>query len=454
MQSSKTIHEQILIQRYLPHNFLAEKMILNCLLVSAESVEITIQTLSIEAFYFKNHQEIYKAIIFMYKNKLPIDILTLITFLQDNGLLKKIGGLKVLIELISQVPNLVYLEEYIRLVKDKFLRRALIKLGYEIINSSYVTNLSLENMINEFENKLFNLGIEMKPQKLFSSAELLNNIFNKLKEKSLNPVLPGLSSGFYDLDLLTQGFQRSDLIIIAGRPSMGKTALGLNIALNLIKESKLPVLFFSLEMSKEQIMYRLLSIEANINQARLKNGKLYENDWIKLNKIIKIVSKLPFFIDDTPDLSIQDIRSKIKTILFEQNQIGLIIIDYLQLMQSSISKTENRVQELSIITRALKNLARQFHVPIITLSQLSRNVENRIDKKPILSDLRESGSIEQDADLVLMLYKNKNLNINQTEDQNNYYLTELIIAKQRNGPIGTIQLRFDQKKTKFFNFDL
>lgn len=452
MQFSKTSTEQLLIQKHLPHNFLAEKMILNCLLISSESVEITVQILPIEAFYFKNHQEIYKTISFMYKNKLPIDILTVLTFLQDNGLIERIGGIKVLIELISQVPNLVYLEEYIRLVKDKFLRRSFIKLGYEIINSGYITNLSLENMINDFENKLFNLVTEMKTQKLLSSAELLNNVFIELKEKSLNPTLPGLSSGFYDLDLLTQGFQKSDLIIIAGRPSMGKTAFGLNIALNIIKESRLPVLFFSLEMSKEQIMYRLLSIEANINQVRLKTGNLYQSDWLKLNKIIKIMSKLPLFIDDTPDLSVQDIQSKIKMILFEQTEIGLIIIDYLQLMQNPKSKVENRVQELSRITRGLKNIARQFNIPIITLSQLSRNVENRVDKKPILSDLRESGSIEQDADLVLMLYKNKDLNIKQNNET--YSLTELIIAKQRNGPIGSLQLKFDQRKTKFFNFDL
>ena len=450
---SQKINRQILIQKHLPHNFLAEKMVLNCLLVSIESIELTLETLSVEAFYFQNHQEIYKAIIFMYKNKLPIDILTLITFLQDNGLLGKIGGIKVLIELISQVPNLVYLEEYIRLLKDKFLRRKLIKLGYEIINSGYITNISLENIITDFENQLFNLVTEIKTQKLFSSAELLNTVFLELKKKSLNPTLAGLSSGFHDLDLLTQGFQKSDLIIIAGRPSMGKTALGLNIALNVIRDSKLPVLFFSLEMSKEQIMYRLLSIEANINQARLKSGKLYQDDWVKLNKIIKIMSKIPFFIDDTPDLSIQDIQSKIKTILFEQSQIGLIIIDYLQLMQNTKSKTESRVQELSIITRALKNLARQFNIPIITLSQLSRSVETRIDKKPILSDLRESGSIEQDADLVLMLSKNNDFHMAQNQTQD-YYLTELIIAKQRNGPIGSIKLRFDPKKTKFFNFDL
>jgi len=453
MQSSKKINQQIFINKHLPHNFLAEKMILNCLLISTESIELTIQALSVDAFYFKNHQEIYQAIIFMYNNQLPIDILTLITFLQDNGILEKIGGIKVLIELISQVPNLVYLEEYIRLIKDKFLRRKLIKLGYEIINSGYITNISLENILNNFESRLFNLSTEIKTQKLFSSAQLLNNIFLELKKNSLNPSLTGLSSGFYDLDLLTQGFQKSDLIIIAGRPSMGKTALGLNIALNVLRESKLPVLFFSLEMSKEQIMYRLLSIEANINQARLRNGKLSQNDWTKLNKIIKIISKIPFFIDDTPNLSIQDIQSKIKTILFEQAQIGLIIIDYLQLMQNPKSKMENRVQELSIITRGLKNLARQFDIPIITLSQLSRSVESRIDKKPILSDLRESGSIEQDADLVLMLYKNKALS-QQQDDVPDYYLTELIIAKQRNGPTGTLKLKFDPKKTKFFNFDL
>jgi replicative DNA helicase len=453
MQIFKPINDQALTEKYLPHNFLAEQMILNCLLINTESIEITLQTISMEAFYFQNHQEIYKAIIYMYKNKLPIDIITLITFLQDKGLLEKVGGIKVLIELITHIPNLVYLDEYIRLVKDKFLRRSLIKLGYQIINSGYVTNISLEKILNDFENKLFSLTLEKKTQKLFSSAELLNNIFFELKEKSLNPTLPGLSSGFYDLDLLTQGFQKSDLIIIAGRPSIGKTALGLNIALNIIKNSKLPLLFFSLEMSKEQIMYRLLSIETNINQTRLRSGELYKNDWIKLNKIIKILSKLPLFIYDTPDLSVQDIRSKIKTIMFEQNQIGLIIIDYLQLMQNSKLKIENRVQELSQITRALKNIAREFNIPIITLSQLSRNVETRIDKKPILSDLRESGSIEQDADLVLMLYQNKDSILKQNENQY-YYLTELILAKHRNGPIGNIKLKFDQKKTKFFNFDL
>jgi replicative DNA helicase len=452
MENSNVTGQQIVIDKYLPHNFLAEKMILSCLLINSEAIEITLKTISIDVFYFKNHQEIYKAIIFMYKNNIPVDILTLITFLQDNGLLQKIGGVKVLIELLSQIPNLVYLEDYLRLLKDKYIRRSLIKLGYETINSSYITNISLESMLNDLENKLFNLTNEIKTQKLASSAELVNNIFFELKIKSLNPKLSGLTSGFYDLDSLTQGFQKSDLIILAGRPSMGKTALSLNMASNVIKNSKLPVLFFSLEMSKEQIMYRLLAMETNINQVRLKNGKLYQNDWIKLNKMIKIISKFPLFIDDTFNLSVQDIRSKIKTILFEQNELGLVIIDYIQLMQNPKLKIENRVQELSQITRSLKTIAREFNIPIIGLSQLSRSVENRVDKKPILSDLRESGSIEQDADLVLMLYKNNSNNYSVSSGQTSQSI-ELIIAKQRNGPTGTVKLQFNEEQTKFYNSD-
>lgn len=443
-------------QLQLPHNFLAEQIILSGLFISCDAVEITLQTLPIEAFYFKNHQEIYKAIICLYQNNVSIDILTVLTFLQDNGLLQEIGGIKVLIELISQIPNLTYLDEYLALVKDKFLRRCLIKLGYETINSAYITNLSLEKILTECETKIFNLTTETKSQNLVSSSELLNTIFLDLKEKSLTPKLLGLTSGFYELDALTQGFQKSDLIILAGRPAMGKTAFSLNITMTAIRQSKLPILFFSLEMSKEQIIYRLLSMETNINQIKLKNGKLSQPDWIKLTKAIKILSKLPFFIDDTVNLSINDIRSKIKTILFEQKKIGLVIIDYLQLMQISKPKLDNRTQELSKITRLLKTIAREFNIPIIALSQLSRNVENRIDKKPVLSDLRESGSIEQDADLVLMLYRNQSShkeNFTSLQSLDSEQI-ELILAKHRNGPTGTVKLRFDEKRMKFSSFSI
>ena len=261
--------EEVLTEKQLPHNFLAEKMVLSCLLINVEALELTIKNLPIEAFYFKNHQEIYKIIIFMYNDKRSIDILSLSTMLQEYGLLEKIGGIKVLLELINQVPNLIYIEEYIRLIKEKYVRRSLITLGYKMVNSGYVTNISLETLIKNLENELFDLTNENKSQKIMTSAELLNNMFIELKQKFLNPTLPGLSSGFPNLDSLTQGFQKSDLIIIAARPSMGKTALSLNIALNSVRISRLPVLFFSLEMSKEQIMYRILASETGINQTRL-----------------------------------------------------------------------------------------------------------------------------------------------------------------------------------------
>ena len=441
------------IEKSLPHNFLAEKAVLNCLILNSELIEMTFHNLSIEAFYFKNHQEIYKILIFMYKNNKPIDIITLNTFAQDKGLLKKIGGIKVLIDLISQIPNLIYFEEYISLIREKFIRRLIIKLGYQVITSGYTTNIPLETIIVNFENKLFDLTSEIKTKKLLSSAELLNNIFLELRTKCLNPTLNGLASGFDDLDRLTQGFQKSDLIILAARPSIGKTALSLNITLNIIKNSKLPILFFSLEMSREQIMYRLLSIETHINQVRLRNGKLYKDDWVKILKVMKILSKLPIFINDTTNLSVQDIRSNVKTIILKQNQIGLIIIDYLQLIQNFKSSNENRVQELSQITRTLKNIAREFNIPIIALSQLSRNIENRVDKTPVLADLRESGSIEQDADLVIMLARNNLANYNKLNDID-YSLIELIIAKQRNGPLGKVKLKFNQNQMKFSNFNL
>jgi replicative DNA helicase len=442
------------IEKYLPHNFLAEKIILSSLLVSSEAIEITLRSVKIETFYFKNHQALYQSIIEMYSQKIPIDIVTLNTFLQDNGRLNDIGGTQVLTELINYVPNLLYLEDYIKLIHDKFLRRSLIKLGYEIINSAYVTNISLESILSDLEVDIFNITNQIKIQKITSSAELFSQVFLELKQKALKPSLSGVSSGFFDLDSFTQGFQKSDLIIIAGRPSMGKTALALNIGSNVIKNSNFPVLFFSLEMSKEQLTYRLLTNETDITNLRLKTGNLYKEDWVKLNSSIKNLSSLPFFIDDTSNPSIQDIKSKIKKILFEQNQLGLIIIDYLQLMQNSKFGTNNRTQELSQITRSLKNLAREFNVPIIALSQLSRNVENRINKRPILSDLRESGSIEQDADLVLMLYRESYYNSHESsENLNSIDNVELIIAKQRNGPVGTVDLMFDSSRTKFLNVE-
>ena len=434
----------------LPHNFIAEKIVLSCLLINYEAIEITIKTVRIETFYFINHQEIYKAIIKMYRNKLPVTLFSLNDFLRAEGYLDQIGGTKVLIELLNQIPNLVYLEDYIQLLQDKFLRRSLIHLGYEAINSAYITNIPLEKILNDFEKKSFKLANELLEEKKVTTTELFSSIFLQLKEKALKPELPGLACGFYDLDSLTQGFQKSDLIIIAGRPSMGKTAFVLNITENILKKYKVPILFFSLEMSKEQLIYRLLSNETGISQTRLKIGNLYKEDWHNLKKIIQIYSRLPFFIDDQTNLTTQDIRSKIKKVLFEQNKVGLIIIDYLQLLLTSKAKSENRVQELSQITRTLKSLAKEFQIPIIALSQLNRSVENRINKRPLLSDLRESGSIEQDADLVLMLYRESYYNLS-SEKNENITPAEIILAKHRNGPLGIVELSFQNDPTKFIN---
>ena len=445
---NKTLNSKSDFDSYLPHNFLAEKMILSCMILNSEIIEIVSKTVTSETFYFKNHQELFKMILIMYQEKKIVDIITLTTSLQENGLMNKIGGIKVLVELNNQVPNLVYLNEYIRLIRDKFLRRSLIKLGYKIINSSYITNISLEKILTEFEYQIFNLTNEFKAKKLSSSTDLIHSVFLELKQNTLNPSLPGLTSGFHSLDSLTQGFQNSDLIIVAGRPSIGKTAFSLSLSLNVLRFSKLPILIFSLEMSKKQIIYRLLSMETNISQLRLRSGKLYKNDWIKLNKIIRIFSKLPLFIDDNCNLSISEIRSKIKTILLRYKTIGLVVVDYLQLMNDPLLKNKNRAQELSQITRSLKNIASEFDIPIIALSQLSRNVENRINKKPILSDLRESGSIEQDADVVLMLYQNSKDNLDSST-LSSIKVIDLIIAKQRNGPTGTIKLKFDKTRAKY-----
>jgi replicative DNA helicase len=434
----------------LPYNFLAEKIVLSCLLISYEAVEITIKTIRVETFYFINHQEIYKAIVEMYRKKVPINVISVNDFLKETGCLEKIGGTKVLLELLNQIPNLVYLEEYIQLIQDKFLRRSLINLGYEAINSAYITNIPLEKTLTDFEKKSFKLTSELIEEKRLTTAELFSTVFLELKQKALKPELPGLASGFYDLDSLTQGFQKSDLIILAGRPSMGKTAFVLNITENILKHYQLPIIFFSLEMSKEQLIYRLLSNETGISQTRLKLGNLYKEDWNKLKKSIQLYSKLPFFINDEPNITIYDLRSKIKKIIFEQTNIGLIVIDYLQLLLNSKIKTENRVQELSQITRSLKAIAKEFQTPIIALSQLSRNVENRINKRPILSDLRESGSIEQDADLVLMLYRENYYN-STTEKFEKIAPAELIVAKHRNGPLGVVKLSFQTDPTKFFN---
>ena len=441
--------QNFFVNKSLPHNFIAEKMLLSCLLLEPELTQRISSQLSIDAFYFQNHRELYKILLYMAKNQLVMTPFQLVTFLQTNGLVAKVGGTKVLLDLLNQVPNSIYLDEYMKIINEKFIRRVLIQISCEIINSSYLETISSELVLKDLETKLFSLTMRTQSRQRPNSALLFENIFLELKKKFLNPQLPGLSSGFQNLDTITQGFQNADLIVIAGRPSTGKTALSLTIALNVIKQSRLPVFFFSLEMSKEQIMYRILAMESNIDSQTLKTGQLSKNDWTKLNKLLKILVGLPFFVDDSPAISINELRLKIKNIIFEQGNLGLVIIDYLQLIQTLTSQAGTRAEELSRITRALKMLAREFNVPIIFLSQLSRSIETRVDQTPILSDLRESGSIEQDADLVLMLSQRKAIITDLISENRIEKPIDLVIAKHRNGPTGTVKLKFDGKSTKF-----
>jgi replicative DNA helicase len=345
------------------------------------------------------------------------------------------------------VNTIGHIEDYIALVYEKYLRRLLIDLGYGIIESAYSTEVPLEKVFSGIEQQLLILN-EKKQKKIFnSSAEILAEILKDIKVRLKTGQLPGLTSAFFDLDAITQGFHNSDLIVIAGRPSMGKTAFSLALATNIARRFEIGVVFFSLEMTRQQLLYRLLATEAYIEHGRLRASRVSKEDWSSINDATERLSDLSIFIDDTPNISVSEISFKIKKLKQKSSRrIGLVFVDYLQLLED-VEKTENRVQELSRITRSLKKMARELNVPVIVLSQLSRNVETRINKRPMLSDLRESGSIEQDADVVIMLYRDEYYN-NTTYEKN---IIEIILAKQRNGPVGTIKLRFDAKHLLFEN---
>jgi replicative DNA helicase len=329
---------------------------------------------------------------------------------------------------------------------DKFLRRKMIQVGTEVSYLAYEADTPLEQVLDQAEQKVFAITQSRPNQSLVATSDILTTTFSDIEDRFAGLVLPGISCGFYDLDAMTQGFQRSDLIITAARPAMGKTSLCLNIARYIASVHKLPVAVFSLEMSKEQLVYRLLSSEAQIESGRLRAGRISQGEWEPLGHAISSLSQMPIFIDDTPNISVTEMRSKVRRLQAEQGgALGLVLIDYLQLMEGSGS--ENRVQELSRVTRALKGLARELHVPVMALSQLSRGVESRTNKRPMMSDLRESGSIEQDADLILMLYRDEYYNPD-TPDRG---VAELIVTKHRNGPVGTIKLLFEGQFTRFRN---
>jgi|AntAceMinimDraft_1070359.scaffolds.fasta_scaffold01674_11 replicative DNA helicase len=378
----------------LPNNFLAEQGILNILLTNPLLVKNIISNLEVDSFYFEEHRILYETICTLTQNdeENVINLTLVITALQDKGILKKIGGVEKILDIINRFENFSDLDNYVKLVNEKYLRRLIIQFGKETIILGYTTSTSVEIILDKIEQTIFSLNKQNQTQKIYSISEIINDVFVEMKLKIKDNISSGLITSFKDLDSIVQGFQKSDLIIVAGRPSMGKTAFALNLGNNIVAKYKIPLIIFSLEMSRQQVIYRFLASNSKINSNRLKSGKMTLNEWKVLSESMKLISDLPIFIDDNPNLSIVDIRSRLRRILNSKSREGIVVIDYLQLMKSNM-KFDNRVQEISYITRNLKILAKEFQIPIILLSQLSRNVESRINKRPMLSDLRESGCI-------------------------------------------------------------
>ncbi|NBD32470.1 MAG: replicative DNA helicase [Cyanobacteria bacterium] len=427
-----------------PQNIEAEESILGGILLDPEAIARVAEILPAEAFYLQGHQTIYQGAIALQTQGKPTDLMNLSTWLADQELLDKVGGKAKLAQLADRTVSAVNIDGYAQLVLDKYLRRQLINAGHKIVQFGYDTTEALNTILDRAEQSIFAITQERPQSGLVPLSETLIETYDQIEGLYYQDQLPGLKSSFYDLDSMTSGLQPSDLIILAGRPSMGKTAFGLNIARNIAGTYHSPVALFSLEMSKEQLSQRLLASEAKIESNRLRSGRLSQQDYQKLSSAIGTLSEVPIFIDDTATLTVMEMRSQARRLQAEHGQLGLVLLDYLQLMEGG---GDNRVQELSRITRSLKTLARELKTPVIALSQLSRGVEQRTNKRPMLSDLRESGSIEQDADLVLMLYRDAYYNPD-TPDRD---LAELIITKHRNGPTGTVKLIFNAELTEFRN---
>lgn len=428
-----------------PQNIEAEESILGGILLDPEAIGRIAHLLAPDAFYISAHSEIYQAALALHRSNKQTDLIAVASWLQDRDRLESVGGTSKLAQLVERTVSAVNIDRYALLVADKAVRRQLIAAGSAIGQLGYDTTLELDVVLDRAEQEVFRLSQQRPQGGLVPLADTLIDAYTELENLQEETVLPGVTCGFYDLDAMTGGFQRSDLIVIAGRPSMGKTALGLGVAANIAKQHRLPVAIFSLEMSKEQLAQRLLAAEAGIESNRLRSGRVTHSELEQLAMAIGTLSEWPIFIDDSATLTVMQMRSQVRRLQAEHNgRLGMVLLDYLQLMEGG---GDNRVQELSKITRSLKTLAREIDAPTVALSQLSRGVESRTNKRPMMSDLRESGSIEQDADVVIMLYRDAYYNPD-SPDRN---IAEVIITKHRNGPTGTIKLLFQPELTKFEN---
>jgi len=429
-----------------PQNIEAEQSILGGILIENEAVNRVMEILDADDFYRDAHRKIFNALINLSERDEPADLITLTNELRKIDQLDFIGGASYLASLIDSVPTAANIEYYAKIVKEKAILRKLIQTSTDIITQSYEDRGDVEGFLDEAERAIFEISEKRVKPSFYSIREIVKESFATIerlfKKKEL---VTGVPSGFKELDRMTAGFQPSDLIIIAGRPSMGKTAFCLNVAQYAAIENKIPVAIFSLEMSKEQLVIRMLCSEAHVEGTRLRTGFLNESDWPKLTIAAGNLSEAPIYIDDTAALSVLELRAKARR-LKSDHGLGMVILDYLQLMKGR-ARVESRQQEISEISRSLKALSKELNIPVIAVSQLSRKTEERTGNRPQLSDLRESGAIEQDADLILFLYRDEIYN--RSEDNPNRGKAEVIIGKQRNGPIGKIDLAFLDKFTTF-----
>lgn len=434
-----------------PQNTDAEASLLGALLIDADAVVKIADIVRADDFYEERHRRIYEAITKLYEKHSPIDVLTLSNELKGTGFLDMVGGAAYLTELTNFVPTATHVEQYADIVSQKALRRRLIKASQDIVGLGYDEAKGLQELIEEAETKLFEVSQRHVKQDVSSIETILSESFDRLDDLHKNKgKIRGVPTGFKDLDNILAGLQRSDLFILAARPSMGKTALSLNLAHNVAVKANEGVLMFALEMSKEQLVDRMLSMESGVDAWALRTGNLTDSDFEKIGQAMGTLSEAQIFIDDTPGITVSDLRTKARREA-HLRPIGLIIVDYLQLMSggSRFGGDGNRVQEISEISRGLKAIARELNVPLVALSQLSRSVESRHPQIPQLADLRESGSIEQDADVVAFIYREDYYNP-ETDRKN---ITDIFIKKHRNGPTGAVELYFEKEKQRFVSVD-
>ncbi len=432
-----------------PHDVEAEQAVLGSMLTDKDAVISAIEVLKEEDFYRTDNRAIYEAILNLYNRAEPVDIITVKAELESLGKFEQVGGLEYLASLPDKVPTTANATKYIKIVEEKSTLRNLIKTANEIIELGYDPTEDVSDIMEGAEKKIFNIMQNNDKKSYVAIKDVLVDSFTQLEELyNRKQHITGVPSGFTELDYKTAGFHSSDLVLIAARPAMGKTAFALNIATNAAVRANVPVAIFSLEMSKEQLVNRILCSEAMVDSNKVRTGKLEEDDWTKLAGSIGPLSEAEIYIDDTPGISIAEIRAKCRKLKLEKN-IGMVVIDYLQLVQGSNKRNGSREQEISEISRSLKILAKEIGVPVIALSQLSRAAEQRPDHRPMLSDLRESGAIEQDADIVMFLYRDDYYN----KDSEKKDIAEVIIAKHRGGSTGTVELLWLGNYTKFVNLE-